>query len=291
MDGCYIITPSKTTRRRRSMPPCLIAALDTTESYSLQRNCRSTRTDELMTFAIALQRLLHAILPVDCAACGRALDDDPVPFFCRSCWATIKPLVGAGCPRCGRPFRAPVALEYSPGHLCGACRLRPPSFTQAWPLYPYESPLKDAIVLFKYRRKVSLASALGDLLCTASSLLPEVDVVMPVPLHPKRLREREFNQSLLLADRLGRTLHRPVSYRDLVRVRPTVPQTELSRRSRLKNLRKAFLVPAPERVRQKRILLIDDVLTTGATVNECAKTLRRAGSGDVYVATLACSMS
>jgi ComF family protein len=244
-----------------------------------------------MTFTIALQRLLHAILPVDCAACGRALDDDPVPFFCRSCWATIKPIGGPSCPRCGRPFRTPVALQYSPGHLCGACRSHPPSFTQAWPLYPYEPPLKEALVLFKYRRKVSLATALGDLFSTASSQLPEVDLVIPVPLHPERLRDREFNQSLLLADRLGRTLHRPVSCRDLVRVRHTVPQTELSRRSRLKNLRKAFIVLAPERVRNKRILLIDDVLTTGTTVNECAKTLRRAGSGDVYVAALACSVS
>jgi ComF family protein len=158
-------------------------------------------------------------------------------------------------------------------------------------VYPYEPPLQEAIILFKYRRKVSLAAALGDLMCTGSSQLPDVDLVMPVPLHPERLREREFNQSLLLADRLGQKLHRPVSWRDLLRIRRTVPQTELSRTGRLSNLRRAFVVPVPDRVYKKRTLLIDDVLTTGATVNECAKALRRAGSGDVYVAVLACSIS
>jgi ComF family protein len=126
---------------------------------------------------------------------------------------------------------------------------------------------------------------------TALPPFPEVDVLMPVPLHPDKLREREFNQSLLLADRLGRLLQRPVSCRDLVRTRQTVPQTELRRAGRLKNLRRAFLVPVPQRVASKRILLIDDVLTTGTTVNECAKALRRAGSADVYVATLACTVS
>jgi ComF family protein len=244
-----------------------------------------------MTLISTLRRLVHAILPADCATCGQSLDDDPVPFFCRRCWATIKPIDGPCCPRCGRPFRSTVVLQYSPQHLCGACRSHRPAFTRAWSLYPYVFPLKEAITLFKYGRKVSLVGALGELMRTALPPFPDVDVLMPVPLHPNKLRAREFNQSLLLADCLGRLLQRPVSCRDLVRIRQTVPQTELRRAGRLKNLRRAFLVRVPQRVVGKRILLIDDVLTTGTTVNECAKTLRRAGSGDVYVATLACSVS
>jgi ComF family protein len=244
-----------------------------------------------VTLNTALQRLLHAILPVDCAACGQALDGDPVPFFCRVCWGTIKPIDGPCCPRCGRPFRSTVALQYSPQHLCGACRSHRPAFTRAWSLYPYVPPLQEAITLFKYRRKVSLVGALAELMRAALPQFPDVDVVMPVPLHPDRLREREFNQSLLLADRVGCILQRPVYYKDLLRVRQTVPQTELTRTGRLKNVRGVFMVPVPERVLEKRILLIDDVLTTGTTVNECAKALRRAGAGDVYVAALACSVS
>jgi ComF family protein len=241
--------------------------------------------------ATALRRLLNAVLPVDCRACGQALDDDPIPFFCRECWATIQPIGGPCCPRCGRPFRSAASLMYSPRHRCGACRVRPPSFTRAWSMYPYVRPLKEAIALFKYQRKVVLADALGNLMAAALPMIPEVDVLIPIPLHPSRLREREFNQSLLLADRLARRLNRPVLCHDLLRVRKTLPQTELTRRGRVNNLRRAFAVQDRGQVFEKRVLLVDDVLTTGTTVNECAKALRRAGASDVYVATLACTVS
>jgi ComF family protein len=117
-----------------------------------------------------------------------------------------------------------------------------------------------------------------------------VDLIMPVPLHVRRLREREFNQSLLLADRIGRSLRIPVSWTNLVRIVPAPAQTTLSRKGRLKNLRGAFALRHPASITGKRILLIDDVFTTGTTVNECAKTLRKAGSGDVFVLTLGRTM-
>jgi len=147
--------------------------------------------------------------------------------------------------------------------------------------------LQKAIQLFKYQGKVRLASALGDLMTAAMGSLPEADVLMPVPLHPSRLREREFNQSLLLADAVNRRLRLPLSYTNLVRLRETPPQTNLSRAARRKNLRQAFTVLRPGEVAERRILLVDDVFTTGTTVNECAKALRKAGAADVYVWTLA----
>ncbi|MBH0203291.1 MAG: ComF family protein [Nitrospira sp.] len=113
---------------------------------------------------------------------------------------------------------------------------------------------------------------------------------MPVPLHSERLRQREFNQSLLLADGIGHHLDIPVAYTNLIRPVPTPAQTTLSRKNRLNNLRRAFAVRHPEAIVRKRILLIDDVFTTGTTVNECAKTLRKAGSGDVFVITLGRTM-
>lgn len=234
-----------------------------------------------------VRRLLHMVLPVDCTGCGIALRDDPVPFFCRRCWADLQPICGPACPRCGRPFTSEATLIYSPDHLCASCRLRRPSYTRAWSLYSYVPPLQDAIRLFKYHKKVVLADALGDLMQHIFPSLPEIDLLMPVPLHPIRLKEREYNQSLLLADRLNYRLGLPCSYDNLVRLRQTPPQTELSRAARLKNLRRAFAVRRPDEVNGKRILLIDDVFTTGTTVNECAKALRKAGAADVYVATLA----
>ncbi|TAJ22427.1 MAG: ComF family protein [Nitrospirae bacterium] len=234
-----------------------------------------------------VRQVLHLVLPVDCASCGAALADDPVPFFCRQCWADIRPLTGPTCPRCGRPFASSVTLTHSPNYLCSTCRLRRPAYTGAWSLYPYTPPLQDAIRLFKYRGKVILADALGDLMVAAWAQHPAIDLMMPVPLHPARLREREFNQSLLLADRLHRRLSIPLSYDNLVRLRRTEPQTELSRTARLANLRKAFAVLRPDEVKGKRIVLVDDVMTTGTTVNECAKALRKAGAADIYVGTLA----
>jgi ComF family protein len=147
--------------------------------------------------------------------------------------------------------------------------------------------LQEAICLFKFRGKVALAPALAQLMVDRLPLFDSVDLVIPVPLHPKRLREREFNQSLLLADRIARRLGLPLSYANLVRIAPAPAQTTLSRKRRLKNLRGAFAVRRPDAIAGKRILLIDDVFTTGATVNECAKTLRKAGAGDVFALTLA----
>jgi len=237
-----------------------------------------------------VRRAVRFLLPIDCARCGAPLTDDPIPHFCTICWGTIVSPTYAHCARCDRPFASPTATAYSPNHVCPACAERLPSFTRAWTLYPYLPPLQDAICLFKYRGKVALASPLARLMLDRLPSLDSVDLVMPVPLHARRLREREFNQSLLLADRISRHLATPLSYTNLVRIVPSPAQTTLSRKERLKNLRGAFAVRRPESITGRRILLVDDVFTTGATVNECAKTLRKAGSGDVFVVTLGRTM-
>lgn len=234
-----------------------------------------------------LRQAVRFLLPVDCAACGSALSNDPIPLFCAGCWAAISPLPHSRCARCDRPFASPVTTAHSPNHVCQSCAERPPSYTRAWTLYPYLPPLQDAICLFKYRGKVALASPLARLMIDRLPPLDLLDFIMPVPLHAQRLREREFNQSLLLADRIGRHLNTPVSFANLMRIAPSPAQTRLSRKGRLKNLRGAFALRDSASIAGKRILLIDDVFTTGTTVNECAKTLRKAGSGDVFVLTLA----
>ncbi len=237
-----------------------------------------------------LLQTLRLLLSIECAHCGVPLRSDPITYFCSRCWESISVSPLVRCTRCDRPFTSPVATTYSPNHLCQACRKHPPAFTRAWTLFPYVPPLQDAICLYKYRGKVDLAIPLARLMITHMPPLSSVDVTIPVPLHERRLREREFNQSLLLADRIASHLKIPLSYSNLVRIISSPAQTTLRRKDRLRNLRGAFGLRQPEMVSGRQILLVDDVFTTGTTVNECAKTLRKAGAGDVFVLTLGRSM-
>jgi len=234
-----------------------------------------------------LDTLLHWIYPMDCAACGAPVKDRSLSSFCRPCWRSIRPIAGPICPHCGRPLASPLALVHSPTHVCGACRERPPHFDRALSPYRYEGVLDQAIRLFKYRGRTALARPLADLALAWIDRIPVADIVIPVPLHPSRLREREFNQSLLLADRIAQHLELPLSFHDLQRVRPTRPQTELDRQERARNVQRAFAVRPAADLNGRRVLLVDDVLTTGATVEACAVALRKAGAEAVSVLTVA----
>ncbi|BFU95791.1 MAG: putative Phosphoribosyltransferase [Nitrospira sp.] len=243
----------------------------------------STRTG----FLSLCRQALRFIVPVDCLACGVSLQGDPVPGFCQRCWDLILPLQGPCCVLCSQPFVSPAAVSYSPDHCCQDCLEHRPAFTRAWTLYPYLPPLREAICAFKYRGKIGLAKPLAQLMIDALPSNLDVDLILPVPLHPSRLRSREFNQSLLLSDHLARHLDLPVSIHELVRVQATDPQTTLPRTMRLKNVRHAFSVCRPRVVAGRRILLIDDVFTTGATLHECAAALSASGAKSVIALTLA----
>ncbi len=246
----------------------------------------STRTG----FLNLCRQALRFIVPVDCLACGVSLQADPVPGFCQRCWKLILPLKGPCCALCGQPFVSPAAVSGSPNHYCQDCMEHRPAFTRAWTLYPYLPPLREAVCAFKYRGKIGLAKPLAQLMIDALPADLDVDLILPVPLHPSRLRSREFNQSLLLADHLARHLDLPVSIRELVRVQATDPQTTLPRNMRLKNVRHAFSVRRPHIVADRRILVIDDVFTTGATLHECAAALSASGAKSVVALTLARTM-
>ncbi len=191
------------------------------------------------------------------------------------------------CPRCGLPFRSPVALAHSPGHHCAACRERLPYFDVARAATAYDGVAATALQLFKYQRKRALARPLAALLDPLLPAWGDVDGVAPVPLHAERLREREFNQALALAQAVCRTRRWPLWWDLLERTRATPAQVGLDAVERRRNVAKAFAVRRPERVDGKRVLLLDDVLTTGSTVNECARTLKRAGAASVAVLTIA----
>jgi len=230
-----------------------------------------------------------------CRLCGKNLIKEDQPFFCNHCWAGIRPIPLPVCPCCGEPFASSVAIEYSPGHLCGECRNRPPAFDSARAAGYYQGVLVEAIRLFKYQAKTKLSRYLAarmydearKIYDASGNLQGGFDAVLPVPLHPVRLKQREFNQALLLAHGLSRELGLPLLFDVLERSRWTRPQVELDGEERRKNVRKAFSVKRPEQVSGLRVLLVDDVYTTGATVNECAKVLKKAGAKAVHVMTLA----
>ena len=189
---------------------------------------------------------------------------------------------GPSCPVCGEPYASPEADR----HLCSSCENKLPSFDRAVSAGRYDGVLAEAIHLFKYAKKIGLGRPLGDLL---ADHLPEdiqADVIVPVPLHPQRLRGREFNQSLVLAEVVARRRKIPNVAGALIRTVHRPPQIGLKRPERLANVRGVF-APGPIDLSGVRALLIDDVYTTGATVGECARVLKRAGAAYVTVATLA----
>jgi ComF family protein len=234
-----------------------------------------------------LRRFLDILLPSACAYCRAPIKDSSVPFFCSTCWNDFSLLPGPCCPSCGRPFESSEALSHSPAHECYACRQQPPRFDQALSVGYFEGSLREAIHQFKYRPCRALGSPLGTWMSGNLRVLTSIDIIMPVPLHGSRLRQRGFNQALLLADPLSRTADLSLCYDNLWRIRSTIPQVELSGEDRIKNVAGAFALRRPLDVYGLSILLVDDVFTTGATLNECADVLKKAGAASVTALTLA----
>lgn len=237
-----------------------------------------------------LTGLVDLAFPPFCPACRSRLGPGRRDPLCGTCWAALERITAPVCRLCGIPFARFTPADPDPGHLCAACRRRRPSFTYARSAARYGDVMREAIHAFKFGRRRALAAPLGDLLAEAGvPSLPAVavDLLIPVPLHPRRERERGFNQSALLARRLGRRWARPVATDVLARRVATSPQTELAAEERRRNVRGAFALARPAAVAGRHVLLIDDIMTTGATAAECAACLRRGGAASVGVLTVA----
>ncbi len=224
--------------------------------------------------------------PPQCFICRKPLGKNPTDHPCPSCLSELKVFSHPRCPRCGLGFHSPGGED----HLCSGCLTEDWNFTKARAIGPYEGWMVELISQFKFRGVARLAKPLGTLLAEYRDPefpFSEFDLLVSVPLHLQRLRERGFNQSLLLARRIAQIHSLPLDATALQRIRHTQPQTELSGPERKKNIRQAFAVKRTTSISGKRILLIDDVFTTGATVQECAQTLLKAGAKQVDVLTLA----
>ncbi|MDP2046985.1 MAG: ComF family protein, partial [Deltaproteobacteria bacterium] len=198
------------------------------------------------------------------------------------CEARIEWVASPLCSCCGRVFED----REGPDRVCGDCQTDPPPFARARAAALYDGPVTQAITRFKFSRQLALLPVmqhwLQQPLCL--ELVMAADLLAPVPLHPKRIKHRGFNQSLLLAQAFPGA---PVAREAVMRRRHTAPQVGLNPKEREKNVKGAFAVPDPAQVKGKSVLLIDDLYTTGSTVKECARVLRRAGASRVEVLTVA----
>ncbi|HXM89608.1 MAG TPA: ComF family protein [Candidatus Acidoferrum sp.] len=239
----------------------------------------------------ALSQLFDFLYPPRCAACGTQLASEPGRRVCARCVARVELVPNPRCEVCGGPLESAT----SDAMRCARCLAHPPRYRIARTIARYRTTAEDepgSLPALIRRHKYGLDQSVGRALVEyMGDELPlsagDYDVVIPVPLHWRRLWWRGFNQAALLAAEVAHRLNLPLDTTAMSRRRFTPPQTAQHHGERIKNVRRAFTVTNPERVTNRRILLVDDVMTTGATVDECARALTAAGATSVDVFTLA----
>lgn len=235
-------------------------------------------------FARAGRLIADVILPPTCLACRTPIGE--VGGLCPKCWIKAGFIERPYCERLGTPF----AADHEGSLISPAALAEPPAYQRARAAARYSEVVRDLIHLLKYGDRMDLVRALGQWMARAGNeLLADTDALVPVPLHWGRLWQRRFNQSSALAYAISGLCKVPVADHLLVRSRATAPQFGLPRNERARNVQGAFVVPKPVRIeaKGKRLVLVDDILTTGATADACAKVLLRAGAARVDVLVLA----
>jgi len=238
------------------------------------------------------ESLFATLFPADCRICTAPLTKISRLPVCQECLAAMHPISGGICAICGERLISPYAVEEDQGEpLCGLCQRLAPPFARAVAYGSYDGGLRELIHLLKYERVRPAAAVLGRMLHEAMEALDVAagTVVVTVPLHQRKQRQRGFNQVDLIAQAAMKRESRSMSLRldILQRQRETQSQIGLTSHQRRENMRSAFAVARPQEISGREVLLVDDVYTTGTTLSECAKILKRAGASKVLVATVA----
>jgi ComF family protein len=237
---------------------------------------------------MSFRALLDLLFPPLCHCCKVFIPDAGDVLICAECLKNITFLVSPLCTSCGTPF----STEDGRDHVCGPCLKHPPRHMSRSATL-YAGPVQELIHRFKYGHKVHLSEPLGLLLAGALAQFraeAAPGLVVPVPLHRKRLRQRGFNQSQLIAAVLAKKWRLPLEVGNLRRVRWTEPQTSMDAHERRENVIGAFAVKKGRKVEGQRVLLVDDVFTTGSTLRACAEALTEAGAAEVIAVTVARSV-
>lgn len=228
----------------------------------------------------SINHLLNLLFPSKCPVCGDVSDSFLYNPICTACWESTERYSGPACKICGIPTTSNQTIT------CESCiKIRPP-FSQVLYYGIYEGVLREAIHLLKFNGIKRLSKPLGHLLSKLP--VPKADAIVPVPLHNKSLIKREFNQTAIIGRYLSKKLNIPMMLNALRKIKETPPQTDVTGKERLKNVKNAY--SASEEIKGLDLLLVDDVITTGATVMECSRTLMNAGANSVTVIALARSM-
>jgi len=221
-----------------------------------------------------------------CGLCHERVSENAT--LCPKCFSELRFITKPYCKICGRPFELDVIGEA----VCVECLKSPPVFKKARSVMVYDETAKKLILSFKNGDRLDLVPLITKLMKRITSeLMDEVDCIIPVPLHRLRLLKRRYNQSAMLARRLAKENRKEYRPDVLKRIRHTPSQGHLTANERHINVRNAFQAVKPERIKGKTILLVDDVLTTGATANECAKVLVKAGAKQIFLLTIASTAS
>jgi ComF family protein len=217
--------------------------------------------------------LLDFALPPRCGGCGTIVDQ--VDSFCADCWRQLEFLGPGGCLRCGLP------LEATDSETCAACLAKPPRLDRIRAAVAYGDISRGIAIRLKYGRKVALARTMSRYMLPLIGELPGEAILVPVPLHRRRLWSRGFNQSAIVARELSRRTGLPVAVDALRRVKPTPPLKGMGMRQRRRTVAGAFRARRPSDLHGRAVVLIDDVLTTGSTADACARALKKAGAARV----------
>ncbi len=232
----------------------------------------------------ALRMLADTAFPPRCPSCRSHVAADG--NFCSPCFAKLRMISAPFCDCCGIPFAIPVEV----GTQCPICLETPPQFDVARAAMVYDAVSAPLISALKFHDQwAAMARMVQVMLGAGSKLMPDADMIIPVPLHWRRLMGRKYNQSALLAYGIAAQTGIGCAPDLLQRVQPTPPQMRLDRATRLRNVRRAFAVAegAGAQLKDKIVLLVDDVVTTGATADACARVLKKAGAKEVRVLSLA----